>query len=157
MGSRAARNLALALAAIALALSPAEPVTLGPGSPWWHRLAHPFSHVAVWHAALNAWSLLAVCFALPVTPRRMLAAYAIAALFPAGTLSSAPVCGLSGVIFALLGSFLLQLRKPWRALLWLAPPLLSGLALPGIAGACHLWCFALGLLISLLNLQIHER
>lgn len=127
------------------------------------RLVYPVWHVGIIHAALNAWCLLVVVFRYEVRWPRLLAAYAVAVSFPAGLLSAVdpalhnPSVGLSGVLYALFGMLAFDVARRWYWQKWMAAYLLIGLLMPHVSGLLHLYCYACGLLLSLLNYPVCEK
>ena len=148
------------------------------------RLAYPFIHAHPLHAAVNGWVLLQLAFRTPLTLRRLLLAFVVAwscpafiAVWPtAGTdlfvgtsamvapsamtaLTAAPssVVGLSGVLYALFGMWMPRVANRLRynaiVALWLA----AGLCATSVAVGLHLYCYLLGILLSLLLSHPHSH
>lgn len=122
------------------------------------RVLHPFFHVGVAHAALNAWCLLSVAFVYGVTPRLLLLAWLSSALFPAAALGeTAPVVGMSGMVFFLFASIFFRTARKKVYALWMAAYLAAGFVFPSVSGRLHLWCFALGFVYAVLNVPIRIK
>ena len=148
------------------------------------RLAYPFIHAHPLHAAVNGWMLLQLSFRTPLTLRRLLLAFVVAwscpafiAVWPtAGTdlfvgtsamvdpsamtaLTAAPstVVGLSGVLYALFGMWMPRVANRLRynaiVALWLA----AGLCTTSVAVGLHLYCYLLGILLSILHCHPHSH
>ena len=147
-----------------------------------YRLAYPFIHAHPLHAAVNGWVLLQLAFRTPLTLRRLLLAFVVAwscpafiAVWPtAGTdrfvgttamvdpsamtaLTTAPstVVGLSGVLYTLFGMWMPRVANRLRynaiVALWLA----AGLCTTSVAVGLHLYCYLLGILLSILLSHPH--
>jgi len=146
------------------------------------RLAYPFIHAHPLHAAVNGWVLLQLAFRTPLTLRRLLLAFVVAWSCPAfiavwptadtdlfvGTtamvdpsamtaLTAAPstVVGLSGVLYALFGMWMPRVANRLRynaiVTLWLV----AGLCATSVAVGLHLYCYLLGILLSILLSHPH--
>lgn len=116
------------------------------------RLAYPFFHAGLLHAVLNAWCLLCVVFVYDVSWRMMLLAYAAAVSVPALLLGGgAPTVGLSGVVFFLFGALSFSVARKLYYQAWMLAFLVLGFLHPHTNGALHLWCYAAGFLVALLN------
>lgn len=148
-------TLAIAAVVIALACLPSpdlQEVGIRQGCGLAPRLAYPFFHANVLHAALNVWCLLSVMFAYDVSWRMLLLAFIVAMTVPVGFLGcAAPTVGLSGVVFFLFGSLSFSVIRKWYYQTWMAAYLIAGFFLPGVAGRLHLWCYAVGFIVALLN------
>lgn len=148
------------------------------------RLAYPFIHAHPLHAAVNGWVLLQLAFRTPLTLHRLLLAFVVAwscpafiAVWPtAGTylfvgtsamvdpsamtaLTAGPstVVGLSGVLYALFGMWMPRVANRLRynaiVALWLA----AGLCTTSVAVGLHLYCYLLGILLSILLSHPHSH
>lgn len=148
------------------------------------RLAYPFIHAHPLHAAVNGWVLLQLAFRTPLTLRRLLLAFVVAwscpafiAVWPtAGTdlfvgtsamvdpsamtaLTTGPstVVGLSGVLYTLFGMWMPRVANRLRynaiVALWLA----AGLCTTSVAVGLHLYCYLLGILLSILLSHPHSH
>ena len=126
------------------------------------RLAYPFIHAHPLHAAVNGWVLLQLAFRTPLTLRRLLLAFVVAWSCPAfiavwPTASSSSVVGLSGVLYALFGMWMPHVARRLRynaiVALWLA----AGLCTTSVAVGLHLYCYLLGILLSILLSHPHSH
>lgn len=116
------------------------------------RLAYPFFHAGFLHAALNAWCLLCIMFVYDVSWRMLLLAYAVAVSVPVGWLGcTAPTVGLSGVVFFLFGSLSFSVVRKWYYQAWMLTFLAAGFINPHTNGRLHLYCYAIGFTVALLN------
>lgn len=122
------------------------------------RLLYPFFHATIIHAALNVWCLLCIVFYYDVRICRLLLAYLIAISFPVDTLGpivgTVPTVGLSGVIFALFGRLSFEVRRKLYYQAWMLLYLCVGFLSPGSNGWIHLYCYAVGFVLALLNKPI---
>jgi membrane associated rhomboid family serine protease len=160
---KAEKVAALATAAVVLAVSllPLRDIAawgIRPHCTLVNRLTYHFIHANIFHAVLNAWCFVAVVFVYRITRWHLLAAYVIASSVPCGLLahisSFTPTVGLSGIVFALFGSVSFQVKRRlyWQS--WMLAYLLIGLAIPNCNAFLHIWCYALGLGVALLNKPI---
>ena len=126
------------------------------------RLAYPFIHAHPLHAAVNGWVLLQLAFRTPLTLRRLLLAFVVAWNCPAvvaawPTADPSSVVGLSGVLYALFGMWMPRVANRLRynaiVALWLA----AGLCTTSVAVGLHLYCYLLGILLSLLLSHPHSH
>lgn len=124
----------------ALAVSEATPAV--------RRFTYQFAHAGMLHALVNCWCLLSVEFMREVSWRKLLAAYLISASFPSALLCATPIVGCSGACFALLG--MCALGEGVRYHIFMAAVLSVGFFMPSMASWLHLYCYAAGLLLSLL-------
>lgn len=122
------------------------------------RVLYPFFHTGMLHAVLNAWCWLGVVFIYDIRMWRLLAAYLIAVAVPAGAFGmTVPTVGLSGVVFALFGAISFEVARRWHYQAWMATYLAVGFLFPGTNAWLHLHCYAMGLLVALLNKPIKGR
>ena len=148
------------------------------------RLAYPFIHAHPLHAAVNGWVLLQLAFRTPLTLRRLLLAFVVAwscpafiAVWPTAgtdlfvgisamvdpsamtalTAAQSTVVGLSGVLYALFGMWMPRVANRLRynviVALWLA----AGLCATSVAVGLHLYCYLLGILLSILHSHPHSH
>lgn len=126
------------------------------------RLAYPFIHAHPLHTAVNGWVLLQLAFRTPLTLRRLLLAFVVAWSCPAfiavwPTAGPSTVVGLSGVLYALFGMWMLHVARRLRynaiVALWLA----AGLCTTSVAVGLHLYCYLLGILLSILLSHPHSH
>lgn len=146
--------LASSAVGVAIVVLSIVPVRIGAaaGATMTERLAHPFCHANIFHAAANAWCLVSIAHAYRVTVWELLAAYAIAVSVPSFVLSATPTMGLSGACFALIG---MMLRKVARRMYYNAFALAFvaiGFLVPAVNAFLHLWCLAVGECIAILNM-----
>ncbi len=175
-----AASLILTLLAVVLMLCPIDIRQWGisQGCTPWQRLAYPFLHASWLHCAINCWCLLSIVFAREIKPWQLIIAYIIAISYPVDLLSSplaseatpspsspllpsaaqalspsSPLStvGLSGFIFALLGTNSLQSRKWYLNIAIIGLFIAAGFLLPGINATLHLYCYLAGLLVSVLT------
>lgn len=153
-----ALTLLICVAVILLAvITPANAaVGIAGNSPWWTRFSYPFFHASLIHASLNAWGLYAIVFRYDLTPRHLVAAFAIAAAIPAGLLGETPVLGISAIFFALAGfaSFMIRQRLKWH--LYMAAFIAAGFALPSVAAMIHLYAYLTAVIVSLITRLFHH-
>lgn len=124
------------------------------------RMIYPLFHVNPVHFALNAWCLLSIVFYYDTSWIRMLLAYAISASVPADTIFAlfgrmgTPTVGLSGFVFALFGMTSFDVIRKLYYQAWMCFYLIAGFILPNSNGWIHLYCYAVGFAIALLNKPI---
>lgn len=134
---------------------PAEKVGVCAGCSLWVRLVYPFFHANLLHYIVNCWALLSVVFIYDIAPSRLLACYVAAVLVPVGLLGlHVPTVGFSGVLYALFGSLSFSVRKKWLWQLWWAAFIALGFTAVATNGWIHLWCYAIGIIIAVLNLEV---
>lgn len=134
---------------------PLEEVGIYAGCPFWSRLVYPLFHANWLHLAVNCWALLSVVFLYDITPGRMLTCWAASALVPVRLLGlTVPTVGLSGVLYALFGSLSLSVQRKWLWQGWWAVFLVLGFIMPSVNGWVHLWCYALGVVVAVLNMEV---
>ena len=158
-----AASLILTLLAFVLMLCPIDIRQWGisQGCTFWQRLAYPFLHASWLHVGLNCWCLLSIVFTRDIKPWQLIMAYIIAISYPVDLLSSTAqalspssplsTVGLSGFIFALLGTISLQSRKWYLNIAIIGTFIAIGFLLPGINATLHLYCYLAGLLVSVLT------
>lgn len=128
------------------------------------RVIYPFFHANILHALLNAWCLLSLVFIYDIKIGRLLLAYIIAVTIPITALSSivggmvSPTVGLSGVVFALFGTISFEVVRKWYYQAWMISYLAIGFLFPNTNAWLHLYCYLVGLLVSLLNkpIKVHR-
>ena len=118
------------------------------------RVLYPFYHAGLLHAMLNAWCLLSIVFIYDITLWRLALAYVIAVFIPALCLSHIPTVGLSGVVFVLFGSISFEVGRKLYYQLWMLVYLAVGFLFPNTNAWVHLYCYAAGLAVALLNKPI---
>ena len=118
------------------------------------RVLYPFYHAGLLHAMLNAWCLLSIVFIYDITLWRLALAYAIAVFIPSLCLSHIPTVGLSGVVFVLFGSISFEVGRKLYYQLWMLVYLAVGFLFPNTNAWVHLYCYAAGLAVALLNKPI---
>lgn len=74
---------------------------LSDGCTLWQRISYPFFHQNIFHAAINLYVFHQCYRAIPCGIGHMVAFYLIAISYP--FLSSVPIIGLSGFIYAYMG------------------------------------------------------
>ena len=118
------------------------------------RVLYPFYHAGLLHALLNAWCLLSIVFIYNITLWRLSLAYVIATTIPSLFLSHIPTVGLSGVVFVLFGSISFEVGRKLYYQLWMLVYLTAGFLFPGTNAWVHLYCYAAGVAVALLNKPI---
>lgn len=118
---------------------------------WWQLMASVFTHVEIWHVAMNMFALFIFGPTLEgiIGRARFLAVYLIAGLassvlvlFLAGTGSS--TLGASGAIFGLLGALLVTARKARLNSQWLVQNLTLGVIITVVGWRMISWQGHLG-------------
>lgn len=156
-----AQIAALAYVVVVLVLRlvsvPAELVGIYPGAPFVHRLFYPFFHANWWHCLVNCWCLLSIAFLYEVNLPMVIGAFIVAASFPYNALSFlyatpvVPTIGMSGVCYALLGRYSLLVRRKLYYQCWMLFFIGIGFFFPTSNACLHLYCYAVGVLLSFLN------
>lgn len=117
------------------------------------RFAYPFFHANILHASVNAYCLLCIMFVYDVSWRMILLAYTVSVTVPVGLLGcTTPTVGLSGLVFFLFGSLSFSVVRKWYYQAWMVTCLTVGFFNPHTNALLHLWCYAVGFIVSLLNL-----
>lgn len=125
------------------------------GCSLWQRLAYPFVHNNIWHAAANAYALWQ-CFKIKKASKALLLSfYAVAISFPFTV--TEPIVGLSGMVFAYMGYLAPYVVNRWRfnfvVLLYIG----AGLLFPNVAVALHLYCYVAGIVIGCFNVPLWKE
>lgn len=151
----AALVLSLALLILSVFDAPAACI-LHPGCSITARLCYHFFHANVFHAICNIWCFLALAFYYDIEDWELLLAFLIATTIPSWVLSPltsplSPVkaIGFSAVCFALMGIVLYKVARKRYYLAWIIPMVAVGFLIPGMAATIHLYCFTLGITVSL--------
>ena len=118
------------------------------------RMLYPFYHANPFHALLNAWCLLSVIFIYDISLLRFILAYIIAVTIPSFFLSDTPTVGMSGLVFALFGSISFEVGRKLYYQLWMLVYLAVGFLSPNTNALVHLYCYAVGFAVALLNKPI---
>lgn len=150
------RGVAFAAVIVALALTgvpDTSALALAPASPWWTRLTYHWPHAHILHAAANSWALLTIAFVWRPPLVRMLTALALACTIPSALLT-APVVGMSGWVYALIGLQTPRAGRPWRFFACGAAMCAVSFVLPGVAAWVHLWAYAAALCVALLTAPV---
>ena len=131
-----------------------------PDCPIYARILHPLVHTGLIHAAVNVYVWLKVVFFCDIHPRQLLRAWLVACSCPVtlatiGGSTTDQVVGLSGVIYALLGMLMPQVRDRRAFNIWIAAYLFIGWLVGGVAVGFHLYCYMMGCL-SLLIITSHK-
>lgn len=129
-------------------------VGIYPGCRLSCRVLYPFYHAGLLHALLNAWCLLSITFIHDITLWRLSLAYVIATTIPSLCLSHTPTVGLSGLVFVLFGSISFEVGRKLYYQSWMLLYLIVGFLLPGTNAWVHLYCYAAGVAVALLNKPI---
>lgn len=139
---------ALAIGAAALVLSPFDGDGVSVGCSLLSRFSYPLFHVNLLHAFCNAWCLISLVFLYDLPWWKIALAYIIAVSIPVWFLPAAPVVGMSGVCFALMGLCLPIVQRKLYFSAWVALFLALGIILPGVAWTVHLYCYVIGVLVG---------
>lgn len=119
------------------------------------RFAYPFLHANVFHFIINAWCLLSIVFLYETPVSMLLLGYAVAVSAPVGLLGiTTPTVGVSAVLYFLLGSMSMRVRRKWYWQAWWAFFITVGFFISSVAARLHLWCYAVGVIVSLLTMPI---
>lgn len=118
------------------------------------RLLYPAFHANIIHAALNAWCLICISFYYDFTLWRLLITYLIAISIPSFLLTNTPTVGLSGLVFALLGSISFEVQRRLYFQIWTISYIGIGFLLPNTNALLHLYCYAMGFTWATLNKPI---
>jgi membrane associated rhomboid family serine protease len=152
--------LSLALLILAFFNAPQQCV-LQPGCGITGHLCYHFFHANFFHALCNVWCLLALAFYYDIEDWELLLAWLIAASVPSWALSPLPsplspvkVIGFSGICFALMGIVFYKVARKSYYLSWIIPMVAVGFLIPGMAAVTHLYCFTLGITLSLVYSRI---
>lgn len=121
------------------------------------RVSYHFFHASIIHAALNAWSIVAIAVKYSPPLKFLLIAFIIATLIPEALLQSTPIVGLSGVCFAMLGSCLVWSHAVFNSYLYVALFLAVGFLFPQVAAILHAYAFVSGAAVALLFVPICRR
>lgn len=143
----AALVLSLALLILAFFNAPQQCV-LQPGCGITARLCYHFFHANVFHAICNIWCLLAIAFYYDIEDWELLLAFIIAASVPSWCLTLKAI-GFSGICFALMGIVFYKVARKRYYLSFIIPVVAAGFIIPGMAAGVHLYCFFIGITVSL--------
>jgi membrane associated rhomboid family serine protease len=132
-------------------------IGLHAGCSWGCRLAYPFLHASLLHVLGNCWCLLSLVFIYDVSWLSLLLAYVVAITYPDAFLSSANIVGLSGCVFFLFGRVALQVQRKLYYQCCMLSFIGIGFLFTNVAGWLHLYCYAVGLVVALLNTPFIER
>lgn len=127
---------------------------LASDTPWWHHLTYHHFHASVFHLLCNLWAFLTIVFYMNPSITRVIGAFLLASTFPASWLGDSSVIGLSGTIYVLCGMYSLSsptLRGRVRYNTFMLVFITAGLVFPSVCVSIHLYCYALGLVIAVLN------
>lgn len=124
------------------------------GCPLYCRAIYHIFHANIVHAAINAWCLLSIVFIYNISIKRLLLAFCAAASVPAFCLSVTPTVGLSGVVYFLLGSLSFEVARFLYYQFWMALFIALGFFIPNSNALLHLYCYAVGFAVALLNKPI---
>lgn len=144
----AALVLSLALLILAFFNAPQQCV-LKPGCGITGHLCYHFFHANFFHALCNVWCLLALAFYYDIEDWELLLAWLIACSVPSVAMASQPTVGASGVCFALMGIVFYKVARKRYYLSWIIPIVAIGFFIPAMAATLHLYCFTLGITVSL--------
>lgn len=120
-----------------------------------NRLSYHFLHANVIHLFINSWSLLGICFYSSPKLRHILLAFIVASLYPHYQ-CHAPIVGMSGTIYALMGiMFFLRHDKLFILGVFFVYSLI-GFYAGNVAVGLHLFCFILGMFIGILDTDLFK-
>jgi len=125
---------------------------------WLGRLTYQHFHGSLLHLACNVWAMLSFTFIAHASWRKWLAAFIVSATYPFTT--DEPIIGLSGVIYCVAGMYALNprtLRGIARYNLLMMASLALGLLFPHVGVGIHVYCYAVGIVISFLNKPIIKK
>lgn len=146
--------LSLALLILAFFNAPQQCV-LQPGCGITGHLCYHFFHANFFHALCNVWCLLALAFYYDIEDWELLLAFIIATTIPSWCLTlntydlTLKAIGFSGVCFALMGIVFYKVARKRYYLTWIIAMVAIGSLIPAMAAAVHLYCFTLGIAISI--------
>ena len=168
--------LSLALLILAFFNAPQQCV-LQPGCGITGHLCYHFFHANFLHALCNVWCLLALAFYYDIEDWELILAFIIATSVPVDlgmALASSPskiegaggsmidyascimnfafekpTVGASGIVFALMGIVFYKVARKKYYLSWITPMVAVGFLIPSMAAIVHLYCFTLGITVSL--------
>ena len=152
-------SLVLTLIVSCLLLLPIDVSTVGirQGCTLWQRLCYPFLHASLLHAGINCWCLLSISFGSNIPLWKLVVAYLIAVSYPSILMGSQSTVGLSGLVFALLGTICVTSRKWYVNISIILGIICFGFLLPHINATLHLYCYLAGLLVGLLTKPVSWR
>ena len=114
-------------------------------SPPAHRLTYLWFHANIVHAIFNVWCLLAFVAVYELKTLPLLISIVITAGCPSVVLPEAPVVGMSGVCFALMGMAALKSRAFIKYNLYALSFISVGFLFPFVAAWLHLYCYVAGI------------
>lgn len=123
------------------------------GCPIYDRLAYPFCHANIFHAAINVY-VLNQCINSIKVGFGLLVFYIIAVTYPFA--NHTPILGLSGIVYSYMGFIAPFARNKVRYNATVIFYIAIGLLFPCIAFGVHLYCYVLGLIYGYLNLPSCE-
>lgn len=140
---------------------PVEAVGIFPGAPFVHRVLYPFFHASWLHCLVNCWCLLSIVFLYEISLPMLIGSFIVAASFPFNGLSFLyasflPTVGMSGVCYALLGRYSLLVRRKLYYQCWVLCFIGIGFIFPTSNAWLHLYCYAVGVLLSFLNKPLNK-
>lgn len=124
------------------------------GCGWVERMCYHFMHANIFHTLMNVWCLLSIVFMYNVTLWRFATAFAIAVSIPEICLLHIPTIGLSGVIFALMGSISFEVERKLYYQAWIFAYLALGFVIPNVNAWLHVYCYLVGVAVALINKPI---
>lgn len=124
---------------------------------WFTRATYHFFHANALHLSLNVYCLLALAFFYPLTMNKLILAFLVASTYPVGLFPpSAPIIGMSGVIYVLLGLHYWNASSRTLLLISVLCYALAGMFMGNIAVGLHLYCFFAGFLLSLITADLYQ-
>lgn len=150
-------SLILSVILIAIYLIPIEQQGIKIGSNITERILYPFFHANIIHLSINIWSFLCIMFIYQLPLKRLIIAYIIVVSFPIDTIAMAlpykdiATIGLSGFVFALMGSISFEVLHKKKFQISMIISIALGFAVTNINGYIHLYCYIMGVVVAILN------
>lgn len=117
------------------------------GCPWWNHVLYSFSHVNIFHLAINLivlWSIRN-----KIRPIQSLTIAIIASFLPMYV--SDPTMGISGLLFASFGQMWGSTGRLLDAAKKAMPFILCTMIVPNVNGLLHLYSFCIGYFFGYIN------
>lgn len=120
------------------------------------RITYLFMHASILHLSINIYALLTLSFICRASLWQMCTSCIVAITIPTEILPSAPMVGLSTVIYALSGLVIMRQSKWWKLMVLNLSILAIQSAVPSVAFAAHLYCFFVGAFIGFFTIPRYE-
>lgn len=148
------KDIALIISAILLVLSVMNIHVNGicKGCSIIDRLTYSFYHANIVHACINIYVYLGMVFLLGSSMLDMVVAYIICVCVPPLMLTHTTTIGLSGFVYALIGLKTFYVTNPIKYTLSVIIPLIFTSFFPYVAFGVHIWCYAVGVICSIIIL-----